>query len=87
MLCQLPEGFDLLSFLASETEQLGWKAEGIPSNRLALENATILFRSKETPFIIDPSGAISAFLANRFKTANAEMLRANQTDLMTQASG
>lgn len=82
--CQLPDGFDLLAFLASETEQLGWKSEGMQANRLAMENTAILFAARDTPFLIDPSGSVCAFLANHFKGNSTELLRAGQTDLMTQ---
>uniref|UniRef100_A0A915MH52 Dynein heavy chain coiled coil stalk domain-containing protein n=1 Tax=Meloidogyne javanica TaxID=6303 RepID=A0A915MH52_MELJA len=64
---QLPEGFDILRFLSTESEQLNWKQAGIHSNRLALENGAIIFRSKQIPFVIDPSGTIASFLFNYFK--------------------
>ncbi|CAK5049329.1 unnamed protein product [Meloidogyne enterolobii] len=88
---QLPEGFDILRFLSTESEQLNWKQAGIPSNRLALENGAIIFRSKQTPFVIDPSGTIASFLFNYFKEikkaeGGAQLLVASQSDLMTQAS-
>uniref|UniRef100_A0A914HVR0 Cytoplasmic dynein 2 heavy chain 1 n=1 Tax=Globodera rostochiensis TaxID=31243 RepID=A0A914HVR0_GLORO len=82
--CQLPAEFDLLNFLASETDQLRWKLEGLLTNNLALENGAILFGAKNSPFIVDPSGTVCTFLANHFKGSSTEVLRANQSDLMTQ---
>lgn len=88
VVCQLPEAFEVLTFLASETDHLNWKAEGLPHNKLALENGAILFAASaasRTPFVVDPTGAVSAFLATHFKNGSTtEVLRANQSDLLTQ---
>ncbi|KAL3101915.1 hypothetical protein niasHS_003324 [Heterodera schachtii] len=83
-ICQLPAAFDLLNFLASETAQLRWKSEGLLANKLVMENGAILFAVKNTPFVVDPSGTVCTFLANHFKGNSTEILRANQTDLMTK---
>jgi len=37
-------GFDLRRFLSSEREQLQWKAEGLPSDDLSMENALIILQ-------------------------------------------
>ena len=36
--------FDLRSFLCSESEQLIWKSEGLPSDDLSMENALVILQ-------------------------------------------
>ena len=36
--------FDLRRFLCTESEQLQWKAEGLPSDDLSMENALIILQ-------------------------------------------
>ena len=36
--------FDLRKFLSSESEQLEWKSEGLPSDQLSIENALIVLQ-------------------------------------------
>ena len=37
-------GFDMRRFLSTESEQLKWKAEGLPSDDLSMENALIILQ-------------------------------------------
>ena len=37
-------GFDLRRFLSTESEQLTWKAEGLPSDELSMENALVILQ-------------------------------------------
>ena len=37
-------GFDLRRFLSTESEQLIWKAEGLPSDDLSMENALVILQ-------------------------------------------
>lgn len=39
----VPE-FDLRSFLCSESEQLIWKSQGLPSDDLSMENALVILQ-------------------------------------------
>jgi dynein heavy chain 2 len=36
--------FDLRRFLSTESEQLKWKAEGLPSDELSMENALVILQ-------------------------------------------
>ena len=36
--------FDFKKFLSSESEQLVWKSEGLPSDVLSMENALIILK-------------------------------------------
>ena len=38
------EHFDFKRFLASESEQLQWKMEGLPADQLSMENACVLLQ-------------------------------------------
>ena len=37
-------GFDLRRFLSTESEQLIWKSEGLPSDDLSMENAMVILQ-------------------------------------------
>ena len=37
-------GFDLRRFLSTESEQLIWKSEGLPSDDLSMENALVILQ-------------------------------------------
>ena len=37
-------GFDLRRFLSTESEQLVWKSEGLPSDDLSMENALVILQ-------------------------------------------
>lgn len=41
---KLSESFELRSFLSTESEQLIWKAEGLPSDSLSIENALVILK-------------------------------------------
>ena len=38
------EHFDMRRFLSTESEQLTWKAEGLPSDDLSMENAVVILQ-------------------------------------------
>ena len=38
------QGFDFRRFMSTESEQLGWKAEGLPSDDLSMENALVILK-------------------------------------------
>ena len=58
--------FDLKRFLGSEREMLQWRAEGLPSDDLSIENAMCILQSKQSPYLIDPSSrAANWLLANK----------------------
>lgn len=40
--------FDLRSFLCSESEQLIWKSQGLPSDDLSMENALVILQVRAT---------------------------------------
>jgi len=53
---QIPcaESLDPLTLLSDVAIQAGWKSEGLPSDRLSLENAAVMTRCARYPLFIDP---------------------------------
>lgn len=48
------EGVDPLGVLANDAAQATWKNEGLPADRMSLENASIITSCSRWPLIIDP---------------------------------
>lgn len=47
-------GIDPLAVLATPAEQAGWKGEGLPADRVSLENAAVVVSCNRYPLLIDP---------------------------------
>eukprot|EP00090_Calanus_glacialis_P009483 TRINITY_DN17857_c0_g1_i1.p1 TRINITY_DN17857_c0_g1~~TRINITY_DN17857_c0_g1_i1.p1 ORF type:complete len:1541 (-),score=379.52 TRINITY_DN17857_c0_g1_i1:129-4454(-) len=70
--------FDLKRFLSSEQEMLQWRADGLPSDDLSLENAITMMKSIPKPFIIDPSSQATDWLKTHLgKEDNLEVTNVN----------
>lgn len=54
--------FNFLKIMSTESDQLVWKQQGLPSDVLSLENALVILNALSTPMIIDPSGQATAWL-------------------------
>lgn len=50
----ITEGLDSLTLLTDDTTVALWQNEGLPSDRMSIENATILSNSERWPLMIDP---------------------------------
>mmetsp|Transcript_116895 Transcript_116895/g.162400 ORF Transcript_116895/g.162400 Transcript_116895/m.162400 type:complete len:160 (+) Transcript_116895:7132-7611(+) len=48
------EGVDPLFVLATESDQAVWKTQGLPADRVSLENASVVTSCKRYPLMIDP---------------------------------
>ncbi|CAK8696967.1 unnamed protein product [Clavelina lepadiformis] len=70
--------FDFRRFLSTESEQLQWKAEGLPSDDLSMENALIILQSSLRPFLVDPSSRATEWLKEHLKETRLEVV--NQQD-------
>jgi dynein heavy chain 2 len=62
------EEYSFTSFMSKESEMLVWKAEGLPSDGLSMENAIVILHSTQVPYIIDPSTAATTWLKGHIKT-------------------
>ncbi|KAM9359311.1 cytoplasmic dynein 2 heavy chain 1 isoform 6-T6 [Symphorus nematophorus] len=82
--------FDLRSFLCSESEQLIWKSQGLPSDDLSMENALVILqinelklRSVACPFLIDPSSRATEWLRTHLKETRLEVINQQDNNFMT----
>ncbi|XP_029026743.1 cytoplasmic dynein 2 heavy chain 1 isoform X2 [Betta splendens] len=82
--------FDLRSFLCSESEQLIWKSQGLPSDDLSMENALVILqinalnlRSVACPFLIDPSSRATEWLCTHLKQHRLEVINQQDSNFMT----
>ncbi|XP_034460809.1 cytoplasmic dynein 2 heavy chain 1 isoform X1 [Hippoglossus hippoglossus] len=82
--------FDLRSFLCSESEQLIWKSQGLPSDDLSMENALVILqinalklRSVACPFLIDPSSRATEWLRTHLKENRLEVINQQDSNFMT----
>lgn len=48
------QGVDPLYVLANESDQAIWKTQGLPADRVSLENASVITSCKRYPLMIDP---------------------------------
>eukprot|EP00118_Oscarella_pearsei_P021037 m.233847 g.233847 ORF g.233847 m.233847 type:complete len:1441 (+) comp40100_c0_seq20:9031-13353(+) len=70
--------FDLKRFLSTESELLSWKAEGLPSDDLSMENALVILQCSSRPFLVDPSQRATEWLKSHLKEGRIEVV--NQQD-------
>ncbi|XP_059389922.1 dynein cytoplasmic 2 heavy chain 1 isoform X3 [Carassius carassius] len=75
--------FDLRQFLCSESEQLIWKSEGLPSDDLTMENALVILQSASCPFLIDPSSRATEWLRTHLKAHRLEVINQQDANFMT----
>ena len=77
------ENFNLRRFLSSESEQLAWKGEGLPSDDLSMENAMVILRSERCPFLIDPSQRATEWLKTHLKESRLEVVNQQDSNFTT----
>ncbi|KAI9209879.1 dynein heavy chain and region D6 of dynein motor-domain-containing protein, partial [Polychytrium aggregatum] len=61
----LSEGLDPMELLTSSAEIAKWNNEGLPTDRVSLENATMVVSCKRWPLIIDPQLQGVTWIKNR----------------------
>ncbi|KAM4699205.1 cytoplasmic dynein 2 heavy chain 1 [Discoglossus pictus] len=84
------ETFDLRRFLSTESEQLIWKSEGLPSDELSIENALVILQicglkssSQVCPFLIDPSSQATEWLKTHLKDSRLEVINQQDANFIT----
>lgn len=60
------EGVDPLRVLASDAMMATWGNEGLPADRMSMENASIIVSCARWPLIIDPQMQGSRWIRGRF---------------------
>jgi dynein heavy chain 2 len=73
--------YQFLRFMASESDMLRWKAEGLPGDSLSSENAVVIFSSRKTSLVIDPSTKATGWLKSQ---GNNEVLSQQDPRFSTQ---
>ncbi|XP_057314672.1 cytoplasmic dynein 2 heavy chain 1-like isoform X2 [Hydractinia symbiolongicarpus] len=83
--CQIVgiEEFDLKKYLTSESEQLVWKGEGLPSDVLSMENALIILKDSGCPFLVDPSQQATEWLKHHMKDQRLEVVNQQDANFVT----
>ena len=51
---EITQELDVLSMLIDDADIAGWNNEGLPGDRMSVENATILTNCDRWPLMIDP---------------------------------
>ncbi|CEO98015.1 hypothetical protein PBRA_006129 [Plasmodiophora brassicae] len=59
------EPFSLPRFLSTASETISWKEQGLSGDALSVENAIVIVRSRQTPFVIDPARQAERWLESR----------------------
>ena len=77
------ESFDLRQFLSSESEQLVWKGEGLPSDELSMENALVILQGEQCPFLVDPSQRATEWLKTHLKESRLEVINQQDSNFTT----
>ena len=69
-LCQVdPKSFDYRRLMSTESEQLVWKAAGLPADALSMENAIVIVNEQHrVPFIIAPAMTATNWLKQHLAT-------------------
>lgn len=62
----ISEGVDPLKVLASDAEMAGWNNEGLPADRVSLENASVVVSCARWPLMIDPQLQGVKWIKQRF---------------------
>ena len=78
-----PQTFSIRRFLSTESEQLIWKGEGLPSDDLSMENALVILHSRQCPLLIDPSQRATEWLKVHLKDARLEVINQQDSNFTT----
>ncbi|XP_039265498.2 dynein beta chain, ciliary-like [Styela clava] len=70
------EGLDPLLMLTDDTDIAAWNNQGLPSDRMSTENATILSNCERWPLIIDPQLQGIKWIKNKYE--NLKIVRLGQ---------
>ncbi|XP_035866411.1 dynein heavy chain 11, axonemal isoform X1 [Phyllostomus discolor] len=64
----MTEGLDLIAMLTDDATVATWNNEGLPSDRMSTENATILTHCERWPLLIDPQQQGIKWIKNKYGT-------------------
>ncbi|KAI9144619.1 dynein heavy chain and region D6 of dynein motor-domain-containing protein [Paraphysoderma sedebokerense] len=73
---------DFTEVLSMEREQLKWKSEGLPADKLSIENAILVLHSKICPIILDPTMQASVWLRTHLRDRNPDVINLHDSNLI-----
>ena len=74
------ERFDFTKYMATESQLLKNKAQGLPGDQLSIENSISVFSTSRVPLLIDPNTQASEWLKNLLQKAPGGMESISQQD-------
>lgn len=80
--CNLSK-FQFMNFMATESDFLRWKAEGLPSDSLSMQNGLLITNSIQTSFIIDPNSQAAKWLQVNLKDCPLEVVTPQEQRFVT----
>ncbi|KAJ3215292.1 Cytoplasmic dynein 2 heavy chain 1 [Dinochytrium kinnereticum] len=80
-MCGVQE-YDFRKAMSTESEQLLWKSQGLPSDLLSFENAIAILNGKCTPLIIDPSSQAIVWLKNFLSAKKPEIVKQHDDNFL-----
>lgn len=82
-LTSIPE-FSFMEIMSTESEQLTWKHEGLPSDLLSLENAPVILNGLSVPLIVDPNGQATKWLKTHLEKRGEkfELIRPHDSNFL-----
>ena len=75
-----------LDLMTTASETAKWEDEGLPSDRVSLENGLLVTRSERWPLLVDPQLQGVAWLKAHIPEGQGVFLRHSQTDLLIQVA-
>nr|CCC48969.1 putative dynein heavy chain, cytosolic, fragment [Trypanosoma vivax Y486] len=82
---ELPSG-GLAGFLATPSRRLAWERDGLPKDKLSMENALILEHCRRFPLVIDPAGMVASFLIRRHAHDTVKATSFTKADCLKQVA-
>ena len=83
----LSEGADPLTMLTDEAKNAGMMSEGLPADRISIENGSIITSSKRWPLIIDPQTQGIKWMLKREENNGLTILQLSQSGWLKQLTG
>ncbi|KAI8844037.1 dynein heavy chain and region D6 of dynein motor-domain-containing protein [Chytriomyces cf. hyalinus JEL632] len=74
--------FDFRKVMCSESDQLSWKAEGLPGDALSMENAISVLYNGSTSFLVDPAMQATSWLKTHLADKKPEVIKQHDDNFM-----
>lgn len=71
-------GVDPLSMLTNDGNNAKMISEGLPADRISIENGSIILNCKRWPLLIDPQGQAIKWLRQKEECNNVQVFQLNQ---------